>query len=56
MLALIESQRQTGSLGGRTQIHARIDEVLRSEWRSEAEVVAAVEAHQQWIEGRLHIA
>jgi DNA sulfur modification protein DndC len=51
MLALIESQRQQGALSGRSAIHARIDEVLRSEWRSEAEVIAAVESHHQRLEG-----
>ena len=51
MLALIESQRHGGALTGRTAIHARIDEVLRSEWRSEAEVVVAVDAHQQHLTG-----
>ena len=53
MLALIESQRQGGALTGRTVIHARIDEVLRSEWRSEADVVVAVDAHHQRLEGYL---
>ncbi|MEI8165748.1 MAG: DNA phosphorothioation system sulfurtransferase DndC [Chloroflexales bacterium] len=53
MLALIESQRQGGALTGRTAIHARIDEILRSEWRSEADVVSAVGAHQQRLEGHL---
>jgi DNA sulfur modification protein DndC len=53
MLALIESQRQHGTLTGRTVIHARIDEVLRSEWRNEAEVIAAVDAHYQRTEGHL---
>ncbi len=53
MLALIESQRQGGALTGRTVIHARIDEVLRSEWRSEADVVVAVGAHHQRLEGYL---
>lgn len=52
MLALIESQRQHGTLTGRTVIHARIDEVLRSEWRSEEAVIAAVDAHYQRIEGQ----
>lgn len=47
MMALIESQRQHGALGGRTAVHARIDEILRSEWRSENEVLEAVAAHQQ---------
>ncbi|MCG8353503.1 MAG: DNA phosphorothioation system sulfurtransferase DndC [Chloroflexales bacterium] len=55
MLALIESQRQHGTLTGRTAIHARIDEILRSEWRSEEEVIAAVESHHQRLEGRLPI-
>ncbi|NTW02078.1 MAG: hypothetical protein HGA19_12455 [Oscillochloris sp.] len=53
MLALIESQRRSGALTGRTLIHARIDEVLRSEWRSEADVIAAVNAHQQHVENML---
>jgi DNA sulfur modification protein DndC len=51
MLALIESQRQHGALSGRTRIHARIDEVLRSEWRDEQAVIAAVAAHHQRITG-----
>lgn len=51
MLALIESQRQHGALSGRTRIHARIDEVLRSEWRDEQTVIAAVAAHHQRITG-----
>jgi DNA sulfur modification protein DndC len=55
MLALIESQRQHGALSGRTAIHARIDEVLRSEWRSEAEVVAAVDTHYQRLERQLPV-
>lgn len=53
MVALIESQRQHGRLTGRTVIHARIDEVMRSEWRSEEVVIAAVEAHYQRIEGQM---
>ncbi|MFV9504227.1 MAG: DNA phosphorothioation system sulfurtransferase DndC [Oscillochloridaceae bacterium umkhey_bin13] len=51
MLALIESQREHGMLTGRSRIHARIDEVLRSEWRSEEEVIAAVDAYFPYIEG-----
>jgi DNA sulfur modification protein DndC len=53
MLALIESQRQSSTLTGRTAIHARIDEVLRSEWRSEDEVIAAVGTHHQRLEGQM---
>ncbi|GAB4190359.1 MAG: DNA phosphorothioation system sulfurtransferase DndC [Roseiflexaceae bacterium] len=53
MLALIESQRQHGTLTGRTAIHARIDDVLRSEWRSEEEVVRAVEEHHRRLEQQL---
>lgn len=53
MLALIESQRQSSTLTGRTAIHARIDEVLRSEWRSEDEVLAAVGTHHQRLEGQM---
>jgi DNA sulfur modification protein DndC len=53
MLALIESQRQHGALTGRTAIHARIDEVLRSEWRNEEDVTAAVETYHQRMEGLL---
>lgn len=53
MLALIESQRQHGGLGGRAAIHARIDEVLHSEWRSEEEVIAAVTSHHPLLEGRV---
>lgn len=51
MQALIESQQHQGALAGRTLIHARIDEVLRSEWRSEAEVIAAVETYHPLIAG-----
>jgi DNA sulfur modification protein DndC len=47
MMALIEGQRQNGGIGGRTAVHARIDEILRSEWRSETEVLEAVAVHQQ---------
>lgn len=47
MIALIESQRQQYTLSSRTAIHNRIDEVLRSEWRSENEVLEAVRHHQQ---------
>ncbi|NOK58226.1 MAG: 3'-phosphoadenosine 5'-phosphosulfate sulfotransferase (PAPS reductase)/FAD synthetase [Chloroflexi bacterium AL-W] len=47
LMALIESQRQQHTLRSRTAIHARIDEILRSEWRSEQEVLEAVEQHQQ---------
>jgi DNA sulfur modification protein DndC len=47
MMALIESQRQQHISRNRSAIHARIDEILRSEWRSEQEVLAAVEQHQQ---------
>lgn len=53
MLALIESQRQHGALSGRTVIHARIDEVLRSEWRNEEDVIAAVASHHQRLEDRM---
>ncbi len=55
MLALIESQRQHGALTGRTAIHARLDEVLRSEWRSEDEVIAAVDQHYHRLEGHMPI-
>jgi DNA sulfur modification protein DndC len=47
MMALIEGQRQQNGVGGRAAIHARIDEILRSEWRSEAEVLEAVATHQR---------
>jgi DNA sulfur modification protein DndC len=47
MMALIESQRQQHTLRSRAAIHARIDDILRSEWRSEEEVLEAVEQHQQ---------
>jgi DNA sulfur modification protein DndC len=47
MMALIEGQRQQGATGSRSAVHARIDEIMRSEWRSEAEVLEAVEAHQR---------
>lgn len=53
MLALIESQRQHGTLSGRAVIHARIDTVLRSEWRSEEDVIAAVDTHYQRLEGQM---
>ncbi|MDZ4721618.1 MAG: DNA phosphorothioation system sulfurtransferase DndC [Roseiflexaceae bacterium] len=56
MLALIESQRQHGALAGRTVIHARVDEVLRSEWRNEEEVIASVNIHYQHLEDRLPMA
>jgi DNA sulfur modification protein DndC len=47
MLALIESQRQQTALSNRAAVHARIEGVLRSEWRSESEVISAIELHQQ---------
>jgi len=47
MMSLIESQRQQHTLRSRAAIHARIDDILRSEWRSEEEVLEAVEQHQQ---------
>jgi len=47
LMTLIEGQRQNGGVGGRTAVHARIDEILRSEWRSETEVLEAVTTHQQ---------
>lgn len=52
MMALIESQRQQGGVGSRSAIHARVDEILRSEWRGEAEVIEAVAAHQRHREDR----
>lgn len=54
MLALIESQRQHGMLKGRAVIHSRIDEVLRSEWRSEEEVIVAVDTHYQRLENQVY--
>ena len=47
MITLIEGQRQSASSSSRSAVHARIDEILRSEWRSEAEVLEAVAAHQR---------
>lgn len=47
LVALIEGQRQGAAGGSRARTHARIDEIMRSEWRSEAEVLAAVEMHRQ---------
>jgi DNA sulfur modification protein DndC len=47
MITLIEGQRQQAGVGSRSAVHARIDEILRSEWRSEAEVLEAVAAHQR---------
>jgi DNA sulfur modification protein DndC len=45
--ALIESQRQQNGPGSRAKTHARIDEILQSEWRGEREVIAAIESYHQ---------
>lgn len=45
LMTLIETERQQTSLRSRTAIHTRIEEILHSEWRSETEVLAAVEHH-----------
>lgn len=47
VMALVEQQRQHGSLGGRNAVQSRLETILRSEWRSEADVLAAVAEHQQ---------
>ncbi len=47
MVALIEGQRQHEGTSSRAAVHARVDEILRSEWRSETEVIEAVSTHQQ---------
>jgi DNA sulfur modification protein DndC len=47
LMALIESQRQQEGVIKRSAIHAQIDDILRSEWRSEDEVLEAVAAHQR---------
>ncbi len=45
MMALIESERQQANLRSRTSVHGHIEDILRSEWRSEDDVLAAVDAH-----------
>ncbi len=52
--ALIESQRQQRGPRSRAAIHARINEIMQSEWRSETEVLTAVERHQQHCEALSH--
>jgi DNA sulfur modification protein DndC len=47
IMALIESQRQQSKFQSRAAVHARIDEIMRSEWRSEEEVLQAVEEFRQ---------
>ncbi|MGB0386186.1 MAG: DNA phosphorothioation system sulfurtransferase DndC [Ardenticatenaceae bacterium] len=47
IMALIESQRQQNTLQSRAAVHARIGDIMRSEWRSEEEVLQAVQEFQE---------
>ncbi|MBA2679254.1 MAG: hypothetical protein H0U76_12760, partial [Ktedonobacteraceae bacterium] len=47
VMSLIENQRQQTNLRSRTAVHARIDELLHNEWRTETEVLAAVALHNE---------
>jgi len=47
LMALIESQRQISMFQSRAAVHRRIDEIMRSEWRSEEEVLRAVKEFQE---------
>lgn len=53
LIALIEQQRDQHLPTSRSRIVERIDEVLRREWRSEQEVLAAVEHYFPFVEGKV---
>lgn len=50
VMALIESQHQLNDFQSRAAVHARIDEIMRREWRTEEEVLRAVEVFQNNVE------
>lgn len=52
LMALIDQARDHRLSSSRSRIHERIDEVLQREWRSEREVIAAVETYFPYMEGK----